>query len=58
MRGIGYIGEVKTLFNSSCSGLIVCGCFKRGISPSFYNIPLPLTKGKGIQGIGLPDENP
>jgi hypothetical protein len=28
--------------------------FKRGVSPSFINIvPLPLTKGKGIKGIGL-----
>jgi len=28
--------------------------FKRGESPSFYKqIPLPLSKGKGIQGIGL-----
>ena len=30
------------------------GEFKRGVSPSFYKqIPLPITKGKGIQGIGL-----
>jgi hypothetical protein len=28
--------------------------FKRGGSPSFYKeIPLPITKGKGIQGIGF-----
>jgi len=28
--------------------------FKRGESPSFYKqIPLPLSKGKGTQGIGL-----
>jgi hypothetical protein len=27
--------------------------FKRGGSPSFKNLPLPLDKGKGIKGIGL-----
>jgi len=33
------------------------GVFKRGASPSFQNPPLPLIKGKGIQGIGLPNKN-
>jgi len=27
--------------------------FKRGVSPSFQYLPLPLAKGKGIQGMGL-----
>jgi len=27
--------------------------FKRGASPSFQNPPLPLAKGKGIQGMRL-----
>ena len=27
------------------------GVFKRGVSPSFKNLPLP--KGKGIKGMGL-----
>jgi len=27
--------------------------FKRGVSPSFKNPPLPLVKGKGIKGMGL-----
>jgi len=31
--------------------------FKRGVSPSFQNLPLPLIKGKGIQGIGSPNKN-
>jgi len=29
------------------------GEFTRGISPSKPSLPLPLIKGKGIQGIGL-----
>jgi len=33
------------------------GVFKRGISPSFQNLPLPLDKGKGIKGIGSPNKN-
>jgi len=30
--------------------------FKRGASPSFFNLPLPLDKGKGIKGIGSPNK--
>jgi hypothetical protein len=33
------------------------GVFKRGVSPSFQNLPLPLIKGKGIKGMGLPNKN-
>jgi hypothetical protein len=29
---------------------------KRGVSPSSQNLPLPLAKGKGIQGKGLINE--
>jgi hypothetical protein len=29
----------------------------RGASPLLYKNPLPLEKGKGIQGIGLPYKN-
>jgi len=30
----------------------------RGAKPLFYKLfPLPLIKGKGIKGIGLPDKN-
>jgi len=31
--------------------------YLRGASPLFFNLPLPLDKGKGIKGIGLPKEN-
>jgi hypothetical protein len=30
------------------------GVFKRGWRPSFQYLPLPLAKGKGIQGMGSP----
>jgi len=33
------------------------GVSKRGVSPSFQNLPLPLIKGKGTQGIGSPNKN-
>jgi len=33
------------------------GVLKRGVSPSFQNLPLPLIKGKGIKGMGLPNKN-
>jgi len=29
------------------------GAFKRGAAPLPENLPLPLDKGKGIQGMGL-----
>jgi len=33
------------------------GEFKRGEAP-LTNLPLPLVKGKGIKGMGLPDKKP
>ena len=49
MHQIGKVKEGRSLFRVNNVGV-----FKRGVSPSFQNLPLPLIKGKGIQGIGLP----
>jgi len=50
--GLNYIREASSLFDSPCFRAVIRE-FKRGVSPSFQNLPLPLTKGKGIKGIGL-----
>ena len=51
-----YMREASPLFNSP----LMWQVSKRGVSPmirrcSYHNLPLPLEKGKGIQGIGLPN---
>jgi len=56
-KGEGEFFGRETLFllDAPYAGLISWGVFKRGVSPSFQNLPLPLNKGKGIQGMGLLD---
>ena len=37
--------------------LFLVECLRGVLAPLKKNLPLPLIKGKGIQGIGLPDES-
>ena len=52
-----YVREASPLFNSPCSGVIIWGCLRGASAPLFKNLPLPLIKGKGIQGMGSPNKN-
>jgi hypothetical protein len=37
--------------------VLITGELKRGFTPLTKPIPLPLVKGKGIKGMGLPSKN-
>ena len=50
-------GALAPLFNNSSPSLYQKGKLEGALAPSETIVPLPLVKGKGIQGIGLLNKN-
>jgi hypothetical protein len=55
---LGYFFKSSELWGAQ-EGLILkmfipVGCLRGALAPLHKNLPLPLAKGKGIQGMGLP----
>ena len=50
-------GSILSAPNAGVKANDLMGVFKRGEAPLYKILPLPLIKGKGIKGIGLPNKN-